>query len=60
GRVLATDEDVVMALLEENGVALVHGSAFGLAGHFRISYAASDSQLADAMDRIEAFCSGVQ
>lgn len=60
GRVLGTDEDVVMALLEENGVALVHGSAFGLAGHFRISYAASDAQLSEAMDRIEAFCGGVR
>ena len=59
GRTLATDEDVVMALLEENGVALVHGSAFGLPGHFRISYAASDEELAKAMDRIEAFCAGL-
>lgn len=59
GRALATDEDVVMALLEENGVALVHGSAFGLAGHFRVSYAASDAELEKAMDRIEAFCAGV-
>jgi aspartate aminotransferase len=60
GRALATDEDLVMALLEENGVALVHGSAFGLPGHFRVSYAASDEHLAKAMDRIEAFCAGVQ
>jgi aspartate aminotransferase len=60
GRVLATDEDVVMAMLEENGVALVHGAAFGLAGHFRISYAAADSDLEKAMDRIEAFCAGVR
>lgn len=59
GRALKTDEDVVMALLEENGVALVHGTAFGLAGHFRISYAASDEDLAKALDRIEAFCAGV-
>src|SRR5690606_35200340 len=59
GRQLTTDEDVVMALLEENGVALVHGSAFGLPGHFRISYAASDAELEKAMDRIAAFCAGV-
>ena len=57
-RLLKTDEDVVMALLEEQGVALVHGSAFGLPGHFRISYAASDSDLEKAMDRIETFCAG--
>ncbi|WP_196257892.1 pyridoxal phosphate-dependent aminotransferase [Pelagibacterium limicola] len=60
GRPLATDDDVVMALLEENGVALVHGSAFGLPGHFRISYAASDADLEKAMDRIEVFCGGVR
>lgn len=59
GRLLETDEDVVMSLLEEQSVALVNGSAFGLAGHFRISYAASDAQLEKAMDRIEAFCAGV-
>lgn len=60
GRALKTDENVVMALLEEQGVALVHGTAFGLPGHFRISYAASDAELAKAMDRIEAFCAGVR
>ena len=59
GQMLTTDEDFVMALLEENGVALVHGSAFGLQGHFRISYAASDDDLTKAMDRIEAFCAVV-
>ena len=59
GKALATDEDVVMALLEEEGVALVHGTAFGLPGHFRISYAASDATLAEAMARIERFCHGV-
>lgn len=59
GRKIATDEDFVMGLLEENGVALVHGTAFGLPGHFRISYAASDSDLERAMDRIEAFCAGI-
>ncbi|RDE08778.1 pyridoxal phosphate-dependent aminotransferase [Pelagibacterium lacus] len=60
GRALETDEDVVMALLEENGVALVHGTAFGLPGQFRLSYAASDAMLAAALDRIEAFCAGVR
>ncbi len=49
-----------MALLEENGVALVHGSAFGLPGHFRISYAASDGELDAALERISAFCAGVR
>lgn len=56
---LNTDEDVVMALLAETGVALVHGSAFGLAGHMRLSYAAATSQLEDAVSRIQDFCAKV-
>ena len=59
GRQLATDEDFVLGLLEEEGVALVHGSAFGLPGHFRLSYAASDRELGDAIDRVQRFCAGV-
>ena len=59
GRTLATDEDFVMALLEETGVALVHGTAFGLPGHMRLSYAAATSQLEDALARIQDFCSKV-
>ena len=57
GTKLATDEDFVMALLEETGVALVHGTAFGLSGHFRLSYAASDENLEGALTRIAQFCS---
>lgn len=56
---LETDEDVVMALLAETGVALVHGTAFGLAGHMRLSYAAATSQLEDAVSRIQDFCARV-
>ncbi len=48
-----------MALLEETGVALVHGSAFGLPGHMRLSYAASNRELEDAVSRIQEFCAGV-
>ncbi|MEQ1770668.1 MAG: pyridoxal phosphate-dependent aminotransferase [Devosia sp.] len=59
GAVLKTDEDLVMALLEETGVALVHGSAFGLPGHMRLSYAASNRELEDAVRRIQEFCAGV-
>jgi len=59
GRKLATDEDFVMALLEETGVALVHGSAFGLPGHFRLSYAASDAELKEAVARVQGFAQGV-
>jgi aspartate aminotransferase len=60
GRRLETDEDFVLALLEETGVALVHGAAFGLAGHFRLSYAAADDQLREAVGRIQAFAQGVR
>jgi len=60
GRKLATDEDFVMALLEESGVALVHGSAFGLPGHFRLSYAASDAELKEAVARVQGFAQGVR
>jgi len=56
GARLATDEEFVMALLEETGVALVHGTAFGLPGHMRLSYAASNAQLEDAVARIQEFC----
>ncbi|SFZ82289.1 aspartate aminotransferase [Devosia enhydra] len=59
GMTLATDADFVIALLEETGVALVQGSAFGLPGHFRLSYAAADSELQQAVARIQAFCDGI-
>ena len=59
GKVLNTDEDFVMALLEEAGVALVHGTAFGLPGHFRLSYAASNAELEEAVKRIQQFCAGI-
>ena len=59
GRLLVDDEAFVLALLEETGVALVHGSAFGLAGHMRLSYAASNAQLEDAVARIQDFCSKI-
>jgi aspartate aminotransferase len=60
GRTLQTSEDFVSALLEETGVALVHGSAFGLEGHFRLSYAAADTQLEEAVSRIQDFCGAVK
>jgi aspartate aminotransferase len=60
GKLLATDEDFVMALLEETGVALVHGAAFGLPGHFRLSYAAGNAELEEAVRRIQGFCAGIR
>ena len=56
GTRINSDEDFSTALLEETGVAVVFGAAFGLSPHFRISYATSDDQLTDAMNRIRDFC----
>ena len=49
----------MLALLEETGVALVHGTAFGLPGHMRLSYAASNAELEDAVSRIQGFCASI-
>ena len=53
---LKTDTDFVQTLLEQANVAVVQGSAFGLPGYFRISYATSMENLKKAMDRIKSFC----
>jgi aspartate aminotransferase len=55
GKVIATDEDFVSALLDQEGVAVVHGSAFGLGPNFRISYATSEALLEEACSRIQRF-----
>ena len=53
---LKTDKDFVEKLLEQSEVAVVQGSAFGLDGYFRISYATSMENLKKAMSRIKSFC----
>ena len=53
---LKTDTQFVQKLLEKSNVAVVQGSAFGLDGYFRISYATSMENLKKAMDRIKSFC----
>ncbi len=53
---LKTDKDFVEKLLEKAEVAVVQGSAFGLEGYFRISYATSMNNLKKAMERIKSFC----
>ncbi|MCQ8278827.1 pyridoxal phosphate-dependent aminotransferase [Acetobacteraceae bacterium KSS8] len=58
GRLLATDDDVAMALLEETFVATVPGSAFGLSPYLRLSVASSDEALAQACARFDTFCGG--
>jgi len=60
GARIASDQDFVTALLEEEGVAVVQGSAFGLAPFFRISYATSNEALDEACRRIQRFCAGLQ
>ena len=56
GKKLENDTDFVQSLLENNNVAVVQGSAFGLEGFFRISYATSMENLEKAMSRIKEFC----
>ena len=56
GTVINNDEDVVTFLLESEGVAAVHGEAFGLSPHFRISYATDTALLEDACTRIQRAC----
>jgi aspartate aminotransferase len=56
GKKLASDEDFVTELLEAEGVAVVHGSAFGLGPAFRISYATATTALEEACRRIQRFC----
>lgn len=56
GTVLHTDEDVAGALLDEAGVAVVHGSAFGLGPYIRIAYALDDESLLKACEAIQGFC----
>ena len=60
GVTLDDDEAFVTALLEETGVAVVHGAAFGTSPAFRVSYAASDADLTEACARIKGFCEGLK
>jgi aspartate aminotransferase len=56
GRTIGSDQDFVEALLDAEGVAVVHGAAFGLSPFFRISYATSNALLEEACTRIQRFC----
>ena len=60
GKVIETDGDFVAYLLETEGVAVVQGTAFGLAPHFRISYATSAEKLRDACTRIQRACAALE
>jgi aspartate aminotransferase len=60
GKLLETDEDFALALLDEQHVALVHGQAFGMSPYLRISYATDDASLEEACRRIAAFVAGLR
>ncbi len=60
GVVIDTDETFASALLEAEGVAVVHGAAFGLSPYFRISYATSESVLEEACSRIQRFAASLR
>ena len=60
GTTIRNDEDFANELLETEGVAVVHGAAFGLSPFFRISYATSNEILEDACGRIQRFCGNLR
>jgi len=60
GKKIVSDVDFSMALLQEKGVTTVHGTAFGLSPHFRVSYAASEVDLKEAVSRIADFCGSIK
>ena len=59
GTKIADDKAFVEQLLEQEGVSVVHGEAFGLAPHFRISYATSNQELEESCRRIQRFCASL-
>ena len=59
GTKITNDEVFATALLEETGVAVVFGAAFGLSPNFRVSYATSNAALSEACSRIQTFCAGL-
>ena len=60
GKVIGSDADFAVELLETEGVSVVFGAAFGLSPFFRISYATSNAVLEDACGRIQRFCAAVE
>ncbi len=60
GVAISDDERFVTALLDEEGVAAVHGTAFMYPGHFRVSYATDTESLRKACERIKHFCEGLK
>ena len=59
GQKLQSDADISLALLAEQHVSTVHGTAFGMSGYIRLSYATDMESLKIACERIQAFCAGL-
>lgn len=59
GKVIETDQDLTLYFLESEGVAVVHGGAYGLSPFFRISFAASDDDLRESCERIQRACAAL-
>ena len=59
GALIDSDEAFATALLEETGIAVVFGAAFGLSPNFRVSYATGEKDLTEACTRIQKFCAGL-
>jgi aspartate aminotransferase len=60
GQRITSDEDFANELLDSEGVAVVHGAAFGMEPHFRISYATATDVLEGACQRIQRFCANLR
>ena len=60
GKIIESDGDFAAELLEAEAVAVVHGEAFGLSPHIRISYATSTEALEEACTRIQRFCASLR
>ncbi len=60
GAAISDDESFVAALLDEEGVAVVHGAAFMYPGHVRVSYATGTEALQEGCLRIQRFCAGLR
>ena len=59
GKLIGNDTEFATALLEDQGVAVVQGAAFGLEPYFRISYATSNAALIESCKRIQRFCANL-
>ena len=59
GKIINNDRDFVLYLLEQENVATVHGAAYGISPHFRISYASAKDELVEACHRIQRACAAL-